>query len=128
MNMIKSRWQLAVRNKISTEDHAFCCRKHYTIKRLRHIVMKKVQICLGPVILHGHFQQPHVAEKKHYVWLLKVSMQNKSRLEGYSHLSEQDGTWSFYSVVPIPPPPPRIKAKPLPVKQREEKLSDQPVY
>jgi len=29
---------------------------------------------------------------------MKVSMQNESRAEGYSHFCEQDVTWSFNSV------------------------------
>jgi len=38
-----------------------CC---YTVKRPRHIPLTKVKISRGPgLILHGHFQQPHVSDK-----------------------------------------------------------------
>jgi len=70
----------------------------YTVKRPRHILISKVQIYLRPgLILHGPFQQPHVAAKN-ILWLLQVSMQNESGPEGHSHFCEQDMTWSFYSV------------------------------
>jgi len=69
-----------------------------TVKRPRHILLAKVQISPGPgLILHGHFQQPHVAVKN-ILCLLKLSMQNESGPKGYPHFYEQDVMWSFYSV------------------------------